>query len=174
MTTRENTWTERRPYPPEAREKYGASTPSLGAHEEHTDLVEASHVAAHSEGEVRARKVATTPPHAVGYGGIGELDDQAFVEAEWMFGLDPGTPPSARDEARESEGAAEDEDRGGAGESLAASDEDEDAADPGAGRRDEAEADDEDDDESARASHTPEGGGMRSTFPSLDHVSFPP
>jgi hypothetical protein len=162
MPTRKNTWTERRPYPPEPREKYGATTPSLGAHEEHTDLVEASHVAAHSEREIRARQAAPAPPHAVGYGGIGELDDRAFQEAEWAYGVDPGTPASTPIPALETEGSAEDEDRGGASETA-----------PRQGHTEG--ADDEDDEyEAERASHAPEGSGMRSTFPSLDHVSTPP
>jgi hypothetical protein len=159
MPTRESTWTERKPYPPEAREKYGATTPSLGAHEEHTDLVEASHVAAPSEREIRARQAGRTdapPPHAVGYGGIGELDDRAFQEAEWAYGVDPGTPASTPIPALETEGSAEDEDRGGASEAAP-------RQDP---------TDDDDDEE--RASHAPEASGMRSTFPSLDHVSTPP
>jgi hypothetical protein len=156
MPTRENTWTERKPYPPEAREKYGATTPSLGAHEEHTDLVEASHVAAPSEREIRARQAERNPPHALGYGGIGELDDRDFLDAELTYGLDPGTPASGSIPvgAMESEGAAEDEDRGGASEAATTQD--------------------DDDDEAGRASHAPEASGMRSTFPSLDHITLPP
>ncbi len=156
MKSRERTWTERRPYPPESSDKYGAPTPSLGAHEEHTDLVEENHPAAVTRAEILRRQredhPSAAPSRPLGYGGIGELDDFELRLAEWTFGVDPGSPITPM-LARPAEAAD-------AGKAPAA---------PPAALI----AADADDDDLTRASHAPEGSSMRSTYPSLDRISIP-